>query len=40
MSDDGLKAFTEYFKILDTTLDLVTVYHHSNVLNRYLSKCF
>ena len=25
MSDDGLKAFTENLKILDTTLDLATL---------------
>ena len=25
MSDDGLKGFTESFKILDTTLDLATL---------------
>ena len=25
MSDDGLKAFTESLKILDTTLDLATL---------------
>ena len=35
MSDDGLNGFTESLKILDTTLDLATLwYHHYDALNQ------